>query len=280
MSFVTLKYNPHALKISRRIFLRSSAYALAAYYYSLILEKFLMMVGAAIYGYNSSMDYQDVEVLIDPKTWNQESVLMIYMVPVLIQAILVILIFVNLNKLQATPGYYMIFMHWVILFITFRLTGMLPVHLFFKTGIYHAFAWLYLGTALEVLISSISLIIFMITAKWMIRGVLYFSATLNNHYRVTGLSNLIRSSVLGPVCLVFLIPCLYYLPGLPKGEIIGLGLIAGVSIYNIIRLLYGRPEQFPKGEIVPEKLNPVLLFLFILILIILLRILLGIGITI
>ena len=280
MTFFTIKTNPQSLRISRKILFRSSAYALAAYYYSLILEKSLMMAGAAIYGFTSRIDYQGVEIIVDPKSWNQESVLMIYMVPYLIQAILVILIYSNIKYLHVAPGYMMIFLHWVILFVTFRLTAMLPIHLFCKTGIYHAFSWLYLGTALEVLICVAGVIIFLITAKWMLSGVLFFSATLNNQYRAIGLSQLIRSSLMAPVLVILLIPCLYYLPGLPKDEIIGLGMIAAISIYFILRILYGRPEHMPKGETVAEKFNPVSLFLIILIFIIILRIVLGIGLSI
>jgi hypothetical protein len=280
MTFVTLKTNPQALIISKKVMFRSTAYALAAYYYSLILEKFLMMTGAVINGFTTSIDYQGVEVMVDPKAWNQEAVLMIYLVPFLVQAVLVILIYINRANLQVTPGYTMIFIHWVILFITFRLTAMIPIQLLFKTGIYHAFSWLYLGTAMEVIISVAGIFIFAITTRWMLRGVLFFSATLNDQYRVTGLSALIRSSLLIPVILICVIPGLYYLPSLPKDEITGLFVIMVISAFTILRLLYGRHEQLPKGEKVKEKFNPVLLFPIVLVFIVILRVILGIGIII
>jgi hypothetical protein len=57
-------------------------------------------------------------------------------------------------------------------------------------------------------------------------------------------------------------------------------MIAAISIYFILRILYGRPEHMPKGETVAEKFNPISLFFIILIFIIILRIVLGIGISI
>jgi hypothetical protein len=280
MGFVALKNNPQALEISRRIFFRSSAYALAAYYYSLILEKFLIIAGAVIFGYKTSFYYQGVDVLLDPKAWNQESVLMIYLAPYLIQVILVILLYSNLQKIQVVPGHTMIFIHWVMFFITYRLVGMLPVHLIFKTGIYHAFESLFLGIGAEIIIILAGIVFFFVVDIWMLKGVLYFSATYNNNFRVIGLQNVIRYALLIPIILVCLISCLYFLPDPPKEEIAGLLVMALLSVYTILRLLYGRPEQLPKGEIVIEKSDPKRLFFIILILIILLRILLGIGIAI
>lgn len=280
MSFVALKYNPQTLKITRRIFFMSSAYALAAYFYSQILEKFLIMAVAAIYGYTTSLDYTGVEVMVDVKAWNQESVLMIYLVPFLVQVVLVILLYSNIQKLQTTHSHTMIFLHWVMFFITFRLTVMVPVHLIFKTGIYHAFESHYLGMLPEVIAIISGTVFYFIVDIWMLKGILFFSATYNNNYRAIGLPNVIRSALLFPVIIVCLVSLLFFLPDLPKEEIMGLLLIALLSFYAILRLLYGRAEQLPKGDIVIEKLNPKLIFFVILMLVIILRILLGIGITI
>jgi hypothetical protein len=70
---------------------------------------------------------------------------------------------------------------------------------------------------------------------------------------------------------------LFYIPHLPKDEITGILVVAIVSIYIVLRLLYGRPELFPKGETVKENFNALGLFLLMLLIMVILRIILGIG---
>jgi hypothetical protein len=275
MTFASIRSNPAALNIFSRNLFRSSAYAVAAYFYAVTLEKLLMIAGAAISGYDITLDYQDVGVIADPSAWYQESVLLIYLFPYLIQAMLVVLIYINQQRVQSNPGYTMIFLQWVMFFVTFRLTGMIPVHLFFKTGVYHAFNWLYLGGAFKVIISIAGLVIFFIAGTWMLKGVMFFSSTFNNHYRVTGLPNIIRSSLLIPSFFACLVPGLFFLPGLPKDEIAGLAIVAIIAGYTILKLLYGRHESLPKGEAVTDKTNPKLLLAIVLVAVIVLRVVLG-----
>jgi hypothetical protein len=274
---MTLKSNPEALDTFTRILFRSSAYSIAAYVVSRTLEGLLMMAGAAIYGYSVSIDYREIGVVADPTAWNQESVMIIYLFPYLIQAIILVLLYINLERWHVKFGYTMVFTHWVMFFIAFRLAGMLPVHIFCKTGIYHAFNWLYLGLAFKIIISFTGIVLFLVAGTWFLKGILFFFATYNDNVKVTGLQNLIYSALLFPSLIGCMIPLLFYLPLLPKDEIIGILVIAMVSTYTILRLLYGRHELFPKGEIVKEKFHPLGLFLIVLLMMIILRIVLGIG---
>lgn len=277
MIFSTLRSNPEALNIFRRILYRSSAYAIAAYVISRTLEGFLMMAGAAMYGYSVSIDYREVGVIADPAAWEQESILIIFLFPYLIQAIILVLLYMNLERWHVKFGYAMIFTHWVMFFIAFRLLGMLPVHIFCKTGIYHAFNWLYLGLTFKIIISIAGFVLFLIIGVRLLKGILFFFATYNNHVRITGLPNLVYSALFFPGLISCIIPVLFYIPILPTNEIAGLMVTALVLSYTVFRLLYGRPELFPKGETIREKFPALGLLLIMILMMIVLRIVLGIG---
>ena len=132
MFFSKLQSNPQSLNIFTKIFFRSSAYSIAAFFVALFLEKILMIAGAVIEGYSVFVDYKDVGILVDPSVWDQESVLIIYLLPFLIQVVILVLLFVNLQRWHAKPGYFMIFILWVMFFMAFRLVGMLLLHLYLQ----------------------------------------------------------------------------------------------------------------------------------------------------
>lgn len=272
-----LKMTPEAKQIFEKIAYRSSAFALAALFIALTLEKLLIMAGAAIYGYSVGISYKEVQVIANPTSWHQESVLIIYLFPYLVQAIIIVLLYLNLQAQASKTSYLRILSLWVMFFIAFRLLGMLPAHLLYKTSIYHAFNWLYLGLSFKIVISIIGILLFFIVSTHILKGIIYFSATYNDHVRAIKLPGLIYSSLLVPVLLCCIISFLFYLPDLPKDEIIGIIALAIVSFYIIARLLLARPELFPKGEFVKEIYPPRQLFIIILIMIIAFRIILGIG---
>lgn len=268
---------PEAQQIFEKIAYRSSAFALAALFIALTIEKLFIMVGAAIYGYSVGISYKEVQVIANPTSWHQESVLIIYLFPYLVQAIIIVFLYLNLQAQASKPGYLRILSLWVMFFIAFRLLGMLPAHLLYKTGIYHAFNWLYLGLAFKIIISIFGILLFFIVSTRILKGIIYFSATYNDHVRAIKLPGLIYSSLLVPVLLCCIIFFLFHLPDIPNDEIIGIIVLAIVSFYITARLLLARPESFPKGEFVKEIYPPRKLFFIILILIIGFRIILGIG---
>jgi hypothetical protein len=275
-----LKSNPQSLNIFTKILFRSSAYSIAAFFIALILEKILMIAGAVIEGYSVFVNYEDIGILVDPSAWDQESVLIIYLLPFLIQVVILVLLFVNLQRWHAKPGYFMIFILWIMFFMAYRLVGMLPLHLYFKTGIYHAFEWLYLGSVFDIIMAICGIAVFFVAGSRILKGILFFSATFNDHVRQIGLPNTVRSSLLGPALLNFAIPWLFFLPGMPKDEIYGLIVMVAVSFFVIIMLLYGKPELFPKGIAVKENYSFTRLFFIIILLVLILRIILGLDFTI
>ena len=270
-----LKLNPVALGIFKRILFRSSFYAVAAYFISFMLEKLVMVAGATMYGYSVILEYEEVGVIADPSKWNQESVLIIYLFPYLIQAIIYTLLYINLQKPQVKPGFLRIFTLWMMFFIAFRFLGMLPAHLFFKTGIYHAFNWLYVGLTLKILIGFTGMVLFFLTSRRILNGIYFFFGTYNNNSSVIGIQNLLISSLLVPALATFFIPLIFFLPGLPKTEIIGLILVTLPVIYVFIRLFIANAELIPSRIVIVEKHHPLRVFIIILIMIVILRIILG-----
>ncbi|MCU0370108.1 MAG: hypothetical protein MUC31_01725 [Bacteroidales bacterium] len=271
-----LKMSPDAQKIFFKIIYRSSAFALIALFISLSLEKLLIIASAAIYGYSIGISYQEVAVIADPTSWDQESVLIIYLFPYMVQAIIIVLLYINMQKWKPDPNYFRILSLWIMFFILFRVLGMLPSHLISKTGIYHAFNWLYLGKTLVITISVVSMIIFFISGIALLKGILFFTATYNNHVKAIKLPNMIMAALLVPALVSCIISFLFYLPGLPENEMTGIAILALVFSYTIIRLLTGRPEQLPTGIFVREIFSPRQLFFIAFALIAIFRIVLGI----
>jgi len=272
-----LKSNPEALNIFRRILYRSTFYAVSAYFIFFILERLIMLAGAAMYGYSANITYKAIKIKADFVEWNQESVLIIYLLPYIIQAIILVLLYANLQRRMSKPGYLRIFTLWMMFFIVFRLLGMLPVHLYYKTGIYHAFNWLYVGLALKILIGFTGIVLFFLSSVRILNGVFFFFGTFNNNNKEIGLKNLSYSSLLVPALASCIIPLLFFLPGLPKEEMIGLILLMLPLIYVLLRLIITDAGFLPSRIWVEENNNPLRFFLVVLLVIIILRIILGIG---
>jgi hypothetical protein len=94
---MTLKSNPEALYIFKGILYRSSFYAVAGYFISLMIEKLIMMAGAFISGYATGINYKEVIVTANPSAWTQESVLTIYLLPYAVLAIVLVWLYIKLQ---------------------------------------------------------------------------------------------------------------------------------------------------------------------------------------
>jgi hypothetical protein len=172
-----------------------------------------------------------------------------------------------------------IFTHWIIFFLVFRLLAMLPAHFYCKTGIYHAFNWLYLGWKIKTLIGFAGLVLFFLTGVRLLNLIFFLFGSYNNNSKVIGIQYLLFSSIVVPSLACLVIPALFFLPQIPKDEIIGLMVLTLPFIYVTIRLTILRPEFLKSRNWVEENYDPFRLCIILLIIIIILRILLGIGIS-
>jgi hypothetical protein len=276
---MTFKSNPEVLHIYKSILYRSSFFAVAGYFSSLMIEKLVMAVGAIMNGYATTLDYREVIVFADPSVWSQESVLSIYLLPYIIIAIILVWLYIKLQKSLFRPAYMRIFTHWLMFFLTFRLLAMLPAHFYCKTGIYHAFNWLYLGWRMKILIGTAGLVLFFLTGVRLLNLIFFLFGSYNNNSSVIGTKKLLYSSILVPSLAVFVIPLLFFIPDFPKDESIGLVLLILPCIYVCLRLYILRPTFLKSRNWVEEIFNPRMLCIILLIIIIILRISLGIGIS-
>jgi hypothetical protein len=274
-----LKSTPEAQYIYKNILYRSSFYAVAGYFISLMIEKLVMMVGAVLNGYATGINYREVIINAVPAAWSQESVLTIFLLPYIILAVILVWLFLDLQKRLSHPAYMRIFTHWIIFFLAFRLLAMLPAHLYCKTGIYHAFNWLYLGWKIKILIGVAGLILFFLTGVRLLNLIFFLFGSYNNNSRVIGSQNILYASILVPSLACTVIPALFFLPHFPKDEIIGLMVLTLPFIYVFLRLTIMRPEFLKSRNWVEENYDPFRLCIILLIIIIILRILLGIGIS-
>lgn len=234
--------DPETRKVFANIFFRSGYHVLSAFFMALLLEKLIMLLGAYYFSYQIKLDYEYLHIIGDYKDWSQESVLIIYLFPYLILASLIVWLHLkcqNYNKKKTI--YTKLFLYWIMFFSTYRILGMLPSHLIAGTGIYHAFAWLYMGITTEVILGIASFIVFFLIAIRFLHKIFYLYARINNNQEIIGLSPLLHSSFLFPVTLLFVIAILFFLPGLPKEEVLGLVAIAVPVIFTYLRLLIIKP---------------------------------------
>jgi hypothetical protein len=279
MSTKALKSDAETRITFLKILYRSSAYAICAYFVSYMLEKVLVVGGALIQGFSTDMRYNYTKVTADISSWDQESVLLIYLVPFFIQALIFIILYIRFMNMEHKSHYVKIFILWLLFFILYRLLGLFPGHIFFRTGIYYALNWLYAGIIFKMVTVGIAAGLFLFTGFQILRGIIALSGTYHYHIRDMGIPNLILSSLVIPVLLVSVVVSAFYLPGLPGEEIIGLIMIVGLNIFILFKMSGLDPNHFSFKEKVTEKRNPGWILGFSLIAVIALRIILDMGIS-
>jgi hypothetical protein len=274
MNTRTIRSDKETLSTFRKILLRSTSYAISAYFISVLFERIMIITGAWLKGYDFIITYNKVKVIAEPYEWDQEAVLLIYLVPFMVQAVVAIIIYLKFNKIALKPHYSRIFMLWFMFFITYRLLGMFSSHMVFESGIFYALHWLYIGLFLKILSAILTAILFFVTGREMLRGIVIFAGTYNNHVRDMGIPRLVTASVLYPVLFVSLSALLFYLPDVPLEEISGLVLVLAISFWLVLKMVNVDPDLFSYKEKPAEKANPVIMLGIILISIISLRVLL------
>jgi hypothetical protein len=279
MSIRTLKSDPETFDTFWKILLRSTAYAITAYFISYILEKILLVGGAVMKGFTIDLKYNYTKVIADFRSWDQETVLLIYLIPFFIQALIIIALYLRFLNKATKSDFGKIFLLWLMFFIVYRLLGIFPGHLIFKTGIYHALNWLNFGPALNIIAGITSAGIFLYAGFQILRGILALSGTYHYHIRDMGIPNLIFSTLLIPLGTVNLVAVLFFLPGLPKDEALGLVIIFLLAIYVFFKSFTIDPNLFSFKEKVSEKSNPGWLVTIALIAVIFLRIMLDVEIS-
>jgi hypothetical protein len=278
-SYIFLKSDTNAREVFTSILFRSSYYALSAYFIALLLERLIMFTAAAFFGYSIDFGYEYLKIKGDPNSWDQDSVLIIYLFPYFIIAAIIVWLHIRFRNNALRNGFKQVFIYWIMLFFSYRLVGMLPAHLYSFTGIHYAFTWLYWGIKFKVVIGLFSFILFFITSTFLLNQILYLTGIINQNIKTTGSQLLFISAILFPAVICCVVAILFFIPGLPKEEILGLILVVLPVIYIAIRLLYKQPMRSTLKYTVEEVFYQWQIFAVILVLIIIVRIVLGIGIS-
>lgn len=267
--------DPDTQRTFLKIYYRSSAYAISAYFISIVLERAMVIACILLSGYSFKLSYNEIEIIALPNEWDLDTVLLIYLAPFFIQSIVAVLIYVNFHKMAVKAHYSRIFMLWVMFFIAYRLLGIFPPHILFETGIYYALHWLYLGTFSKLMLGLVAVIIFLVSGYQALRGILMFAGTYNTHIRDMGVHNLAFSSIVYPVLSVCIVSLLFFLPAIPWEEITGMAILILLSVYMLFKTVNTDPDMFSYKEKPEEKINPVLLVTLVIGAVAILRILLG-----
>jgi hypothetical protein len=270
-----LKSDPEARSVFFSILFRSTYYVLTAYFISLLLERLIIFTGALIYGYGIHFDYEYLKPHGEQSDWTQESVLSLYLFPYFIFAALIVWIYLKNRKMESRPGHKQIFYYWLILFFSYRLLGIVPAHLYAYTGIWHAFRWLYYGQATVTVIGLVCMVLFFLVSTWLL-----FRIFLLYILNVIGLPLLAFASFSVPAALGCTASVLFFLPGLPKEEILGLIFIALPVIYIFLKLIFS-DRSYSASIIWKEEIfYQWQILVTVMVIIIIIRVLLGFSIDI
>jgi hypothetical protein len=261
----------------RNILFRSSAYALLAYFIAFTTEKLLALASALLIGYPVQFDHNTLKINAGVEEWSQEAVLLIYLVPYIILILAFILMNIRLARTELTPDHSKIFILWLMLFIAYRLFGMLPLNILFKTGIFYAIQWLYLGPASIIAATVISLLIFLPVSYKIMRGILVLNGTYHNHMRDMGISNLLLACLIVPYASILLVSLIFFMPDPPLHEIAGPIIIGMIILSVYLKFVRTDPDVFSFKEIVISTQSPLRILLFVVGAIILLRLALMFG---
>jgi hypothetical protein len=237
----------------------------------------MIIGGALIKNYEIILNYNSFKIHAAHKDWDQETVIMIYLLPYLFLTIIVIALYMRYQRLGVVSHFGKIFLLWLIFFIVFRLLGVLTGHIIFGSGISYAFQWLYMNRIVVVVIGILALIIFYYAGSWILKGIIYHTGTYYVNIRNLGVRNLVISSVVIPVILTGLASLLFNLPLIRKEELTGF--TTGILIVVILFFRSGNDDlnQFAFKEWIVEKTNPIWIFIGSIALILMLRILLSID---
>lgn len=269
-------YNPEARSVFLSIMFRSTYHALTGYFLALVLERFIMFAAAVPYGYSLQLDYQYLNYRVDPSVWDQEAVLTIYLLPNFSFAIAIVWLHIKYSlKEVANPGFKLIFIYWLMFFFAYRVIGIMPVHIYFGTGIYHAFRWLYIRNLYQGMVGLVSIALFFMAASWLLNRITIIYCRMNDNLGLIGLPLLLLASTALPVAFCVGLAFLFFLPGLPVEEIFGLMFIIFPVIFTFLRWIFSdRSFSYSKYEI-EEIFYQWQILIVVLLLVIITRILFG-----
>jgi hypothetical protein len=271
------KSNAETRDVFTGIFFRSSYYAVASYFIAWLIEKMIMLVAGAVYGYSIRFDYEYLKIKGAPKSWDQDTVIIIYLFPLFIFAILIVWLYLKNQKKQAKPEFQNIFISWLILFFTYRIIGILPAHLIALTGIHHALNWLYTGNLLRITVGITSTFLFILAGMRLLIPVVITYSRIDNNLGILGWKNLVYASVVFPSLLCCMVVLLFFIPGLPKEEILGLMFFALPVTATFLRFFYSKPGFSASKYKLEEIFLQWQLLIILLVLIGIVRILLAFG---
>lgn len=261
------------------ILFRSGAYALAAYFISLILERALLAGGAFLNGYAFIFSNNRVKVIAPISQWNQDSVISIYLLPYFFLILFFIVNYIRFITRSHLPHTKNIFNLWLMFFLLYRVLGVLFSHILYKSGVYHALAWLYMSDGLQLAMAVLAMIIFLPTGFKILRGIMVVSATYHLNIMGMGIPKLMLSSFLLPLIIVCVASLLFHLPALPEEELPGLGLLVILGIFCYFRLGGIDPNVFAFKEKIIVKQHPLTLFIIVMLVIASTGILLATGVV-
>jgi hypothetical protein len=267
------------LKIFKGILFRSSFYATSAFFIVLLFEKLLSAAGAAFLGYHFSLSYEKLAVNAGHLQWSRDAVLIIYLIPEVIMLVIYLLHYVYFQGQQSEPRYSRIMTLWILFFITFRIFGLIPVHLYFREDIFHALDWLYLGMIPKILIGLAGFIIFMLSGVRILNGIFFVMGTYNRNYLEIGKKNLLFSAILLPALTGSVVSFLFLIPGLPPDQLSGIVISLLPAAYCTARIMLTKPAFLSSRIDVEDRFNPMTSLLIMFIAIILVRVILGFGIS-
>lgn len=227
--------NPGKMKTMVNIISRSASYAILAYFGALLTEKLVIAGCALLQGYSVILNFYTVKIIATDQGWTQDSVVLLYIIPFLFQIFLFIWLYIRFIKEENNSNYGK-FRLWLMFFLLYRITGMIPAHLLAKSGIDYVLTWLYAGIAFKIIVGVTGAVIFILAGKKLLVEILAISGVRNTYTRDAGISVYFTSIIFLPVAIVSGIAVLFYIPKFPMEELFGIVLLIFLLVYFMISI--------------------------------------------
>ncbi|MBP7678897.1 MAG: hypothetical protein KA096_00575 [Bacteroidales bacterium] len=222
-------------KIFRKLLFRISSYTLFAYFLSFIAEKLLVITGAFLFDFKITWLYNKLIIKGADSDWTQENVLIIYLMPLVIMAIIIVFIYLPKKDKDPQPRYKDLFLTWFAFFLVYRILGMIPFNLVVRTNVFFVFDWLYAGPVVLFSAGILSFILYLLITNKLLKDYYLHAALLSRNHSRLGNHDFMLASILVPLFITSIAATLFFLPGPPYEELAGLVMMNLPAVMIFIR---------------------------------------------
>jgi hypothetical protein len=221
------------------IALNSTAAYLLASMIIFYVNHLMTIIGAALFGYDLSFDYNIIYYHIESYEWTADSVKLIFSAGPIMLLIIGIVSMIFFSKISEDQARIKILLIWIALIAFNYFFGGLLIGNLFKKGIGHVFTWMYLQDTEKMAIALFGLFSLVSVALLMAKPVALSTNSYINNLNENNFPFIITAQIIVPFILGTALTLLYHLPRILFQE-----RYSWISLALILAIIIGRINNF------------------------------------